>query len=106
MPFFIARTPVLRGRVFALRTSAAAGDWESVGRPAVCWLKRPCFDRGFAVDHPYLTPRFAVMGRKDEGMRKEGGSCAQLVGSLGAMICGFGMDLLVYYQFLEALRKG
>lgn len=89
MPFFIANTPVRRGKVFAFRTSAAAGDWESVGRPAVCWLNRPCFDRGFAVVHPYLTPRFAVTGRNDEGGRNEGGSCAQLVGSLGAMMCGW-----------------
>jgi hypothetical protein len=81
------RTPVLNGKVLALRSSAAAGEAVSLGRPAVSWLNRLCFDRWFAVDQPYLTPRVVISGRNDSGRRNEGGSATQLVGSLGAMMC-------------------
>lgn len=88
MPFLMANEPVLNGNVVAFRSRAAAGDRESVGRPAVCWLNRLGLPRLGAVDHPFLTPRFAINGRKVSGRRKVGGNCAQLVGSLGAMSRG------------------
>lgn len=86
MPFLIANAPVLSGNVLAFLASAAAGDCSSVGRPAVCWLNRFGFPRLGAVVQPYLTPRLAINGRNVSGRRKVGGSCAQLVGSLGAIL--------------------
>jgi hypothetical protein len=60
----------------------------------VAWLKRFGFPRG-AVVQPYLTPRFAMSGRKASGRRNWGGSWpnAQLVGSFGAILRGFVVDL-------------
>ena len=89
IPFLTARAPVLSGSVKSFRLSAAAGDMERVGRPAVCWLKRLGFPRAGAVVQPYLTPRFAVNGRNASGRRKLEGNCAlQLVGSFGAIVVG------------------
>jgi len=94
MPFLIASAPVRSGSVKALRARAAAGEAESVGRPADFWSKRPgvAFDRAGAVIQPYLTPRFAVRGSRESVMRKAEGdwSAAPIVESLGAMVCGFG----------------
>ncbi len=41
-----------------------------------------------SVDHPSLTPRFVMNGRRVSGSRNVGGSCAQFVGSLGGMFGG------------------
>jgi len=95
MPFLIANAPVLNGNAKAFLARAAAGELVSVGRPADCWLNRPCLFRAGAVDQPYLTPRFATSGRKVSGRRNVGGNCAQLVGSLGAISRRFVDDLVL-----------
>lgn len=77
-----------RGKVKSLRARAAVEEADKMGRPALCWLKRSGWERGGAVVQPYFTPRLVMRGRKDSGRRKEGGICAQLVGSLGAMLLG------------------
>lgn len=56
--------PVRSGVDCSVRLRAAAGPVVGAGRPALCWLNRVGFVRGFAVDQPYLTPRFAVRGRR------------------------------------------
>ena len=87
MPFLTAKAPVRNGSVKSFRFSAAAGDIESVGSPAVCWLKRLGFPRAGAVVQPYLTPRLAVNGRNASGRRKLEVNCTlQLVGSFGAIV--------------------
>jgi hypothetical protein len=50
-------------------------------------LKRAGFPRAGAVVHPYFMPRLAIKGSKASGGRKPSGSCAQLVGNLGAIMC-------------------
>lgn len=94
MPFLIPRAPVRNGRVKSLRARAAVEEAERMGSPAVCWLKRSGWERGGAVVQPYFTPRLVMRGRRDSGRRKEGGICAQLVGSLGAMLFGLGWKLI------------
>lgn len=60
-----------------------------MGRPALGWLYAAgLLPRFGAVDQPYLTPRFIVRGRSASGRRNDGGSCAQLAGSFGAIIRG------------------
>lgn len=89
MPFLMANAPVLRGNVASFRLSAAAGEWERMGRPALGWLYAAgLLPRFGAVDQPYLTPRFTVRGKSASGSRNDGGNCAQLVGSFGAMLLG------------------
>jgi len=67
MPFLTAKAPVRNGSVKSFRASAAAGDWERMGSPAVFWLNRLGLPRAGAVVHPYLTPRFAIKGRSASG---------------------------------------
>jgi len=88
MPFLTAKAPLRNGNVNAFRLRAAAGDIERVGRPADCWLKRLGFPRAGAVVQPYLTPRFAINGRKALGFgRRKLGICAQLeTGNFGAIV--------------------
>lgn len=86
MPFLIANAPVRRGVVFAFRASAAAGECERMGSPAVGWLNRAGLSRLLAVVQPYLTPRLAVRGSNVSGRNCDGGICTQLVGSFGAIV--------------------
>jgi hypothetical protein len=90
MPFLMAKAPGRRGIVSAanFRAWAAARDCERTGSPAVFWLKRESLLRRGAVDHPYLTPRFAIKGRSASGRIKLAGKFAQLTSSLGAILRG------------------
>lgn len=87
MPFFMARAPVRGGRVYAFRFRAAAGECSSGLAAPGGWLKRFGFERVSRDDQPYFMPRVCILGRRESGRRKEGGSCTR-VGSFGAMLYG------------------
>lgn len=80
MPFLIARAPVRKGVVNALRSSAAAVVEVRSGR-SLLLLKR--LGRGGSTA---LIPRFGTWLICSRGMRNGGGSCKQLVRSFGGML--------------------